>query len=237
MLDSFDSTPIFVVTHGDCIMYDPLKDRIQYTRNAGVVYEVGMEKDQFILRGAFDVTLNRLAEQTKPIIKNTVIVDLKSIINQITIDLKSEKTGKNEFILMGYTERESYCRAYINPTAATSITRMMIYPKGYKNPIFSFNKIETEAVIDDEIFKSPLERLRKSQLHLREMDIHEIKSADMQQFSKAIFIRSAIRHQELRGEIAQMGFQKIDWPEIINRDKRVSSILRKLFPIKDITGR
>jgi hypothetical protein len=232
MLDGFDSTPIFVVTHGDCIMYDPLKDHIQYTRNAGVVYEVGMEKDQFMLRGAFDVTLNHLTEETKPIIKNTVIVDLKSIINQITIELKSEKAGQNEFILMGYTERRSYCRAYINPTADIPITRMIIYSKGQKSPIFAFNKIETGEMIDEKIFLSPLKKLHESKLQLKEMDIREIKNADMSQLAKAIFIRSAIRHQELRGEIDKMGFQNIDWRETINRDQRVSSILRKLFPIK-----
>ena len=236
MMDSFDSTPIFVVTQGDCIMYDPLKDHILYTRNAGVVYEVGMEKDQFILRGAFDVAQRHLTEEPKPLIKNTVVVDLLSVVNQMTIDLKSKKMGRNEFLLVGYTKRKSCCKVYINPTADIPIIRMMIYPKGQKSPIFTFNKIDTEAIIDDGIFKSPLKRLRESKLRLKEMDVHEIKNADMTQLAKAIFIRSAMRHPELRGEIAQMGFQNIDWPEVINRDERVSSILRKLFPIKKITG-
>jgi len=227
MLDSFDSTPIFVVTQRDCIMYDPLKDHILYTRNAGVVYEVGMEKDQFILRGAFDVALRHLTGDPKPLIKNTVVVDLPSIVNQMTIDLKSEKTGQNEFLLVGYTERHSYCRVYMNPTADIPIIRMMIYPKDQRSPIFTFNKIETEAIIDDGIFKSPLKRLRESKLPLKEMDIHEVKNADMSQLAKAIFIRSAMRHPELRGEIAQMGFKDIDWTGVINRDAKVSSILRK----------
>lgn len=232
MLDSFDSTPIFVVTHGDCIMYDPLKDHIQYTRNAGVVYEVGMEKDQFILRGAFDVTLNLLTEEPKPLIKNTVVVDLLSIVNQITVDLKSRQMGRNKYLFVGYTERQSYCRAHINPTAEIPIVRMMIYSKDQRSPIFSFNKIETGAIIDDGIFKSPLKRLRESKLRLKEMDVHKLKNVDMTQWAKAIFIRSAMRHPELRGEIDQMGFEDIDWLATINRDKRVSSILRKLFPIK-----
>ena len=235
MLDSFDSTPIFVVTHGDFIMYDPLKDNILYTRNAGVLYEVGMKEDQFILRGAFNVAIDHLTGDPKPLIKNTVVVDLLSIVNQMTINLKSEKMDQNEFLLMGYTERDSYCKVHINPTADIPIIKMMIYPKGDKNPIFSFNKIETEAIIHDGIFKSPLKRSRESKLRLKEMDIHEIKNADMSQLANAIFIRSAMRHPELRGEIAQMGFQNINWPEIINRDERVSSILRKLFPIKEIT--
>ena len=237
MLDSFDSTPIFVVTHGDCILYDPQKDNIQYVRNAGVLYEVGMKEDQFILKGAFVVTWPHRNEKLKFLIKNTVVVDLLSIINQVTVDLKSNKTGRNEFLFMGFTERKGFCKAHINPTAAIPIIRMMIYPKGDKNPIFSFNKIETEAIIHDGIFKSPLKRLSESKLHLKEMDIHEIKNTDLRQWVKAIFIRSAMRHPELRGEIEQMGFKNIDWPEIINRDERVSSILRKLFPIKEITGR
>jgi len=232
MLDSFDLTPIFVVTQGDCIMYDPLKDNIQYTRNAGVVYEVGMEKDQFILRGAFNVALSHLAGDPKPLIKNTVVVDLLSIINQVTVDLKSLKTGENEFLFTGYTERQSYCRAHINPTTAIPIIRMMIYPKGQRSPFFTFNKIETETIIDDGIFKSPLKKLRESKLRLKEMDVPKIKNADMTQLAKAIFIRSAMRHPELRAEIAHMGFHDIDWPEVINRDEKVSSILRKLFPIK-----
>lgn len=235
MIDSYDSTPIFVVTHGDCILYDPQKNNIQYVRNAGVVYEVGMEKNQFILRGAFSVAMGHLIGEPKSLIKNTVVVDLLSIINQVTVDLKSKKTGRNEFLFMGYTERNGFCKAHINPTAAIPIISMMIYPKGDKNPIFSFNKIETEAIIHDGIFKSPLKRLRESKLHLKEMDIHEIKNTDLRQWVKAIFIRTAMRHPELRGEIEQMGFKNIDWPEIINRDERVSSILRKLFPIKEIT--
>jgi hypothetical protein len=40
----------------------------------------------------------------------------------------------------------------------------------------------------------------------------------------------------LREEIDQMGYQNIDWPEVIKRDKRLSSILRELFPIKEIIG-
>jgi hypothetical protein len=218
-------------------MYDPLIDNIQYPRNAGVVYEVGMEKDQFILKGAFNVALSHVAGDPKPLIKNTVVVDLLSIVNQMTIDLKSKKIDQNEFLLMGYTERQSYCRAHINPTAAIQIIRMMLYPKGQRSPFFTFNKIETEAIIDDGIFKSPLKKLRESKLRLKEMDVHEIKNADMTQLAKAIFIRSAMRHPELRAEIVQMGFHDIDWPETINRDERVSSILRKLFPIKKITDR
>lgn len=237
MIDSFDLTPIFVITKGDCIMYDPLKNNIQYTRNAGVVYEVGMKEDQFILKGAFDVAWRHWNEEPKPLIKNTVVVDLLSIINQVTVELKSKKTGQNEFLLMGYTERQSFCKAHINPTKSIPLTRMMIYPKGQRSPFFTFNKIETEEIIDDGIFESPLKRLRESKLRLKEMDVHKLKNVDMTQWAKAIFIRSAMRHPELRGEIARMGFQNIDWPEIINRDERVSSILRKLFPKKEITGR
>ena len=237
MLDSFDSTPIFVVTHGDCIMYDPLEDNIQYVRNAGVIYEVGIKEDRFIFKGAFNATWRHGNEEPKYLIKNTVVVDLLSIINQVSVDLRSKKTDQNEFLFMGYTERKGFCKAYINPAASIPIIRMIIYPKGDKNPIFSFNKIETETIIDDEIFKSPLKRLRESKLHLKEMDIHEIKNANLRQWAKAIFIRSGMRHPELRGKIDAMGFQNIDWPKVINRDERVISILRKLFPIKEITGR
>jgi len=237
LIDSFDSTPIFIVAHGDFIMYDPLTDHIPYTRHAGVVYEVGMERDQFILKGAFHVAWDQLTGAPRPFIKNTFLVDLLSIINQMTIDLKSEKIGQNEFLLTGFTVKDSYCKVHINPTAEIPIIRMMIYPKDQTNPIFTFNKIETGEIIDDGIFKSPLRRLSESKLHLKEMDMSEIKNADMSQLAKAIFIRSAMRHPELRGEVAQMGFQNINWQEIINRDERVSFTLRKLFPIKQITGR
>ena len=237
MLDSFDSIPIFIVTHGDCIMYDPLEDNIKYVRNAGVIYEVGMKEDQFILKGAFNVTWRHGNEEPKYLIKNTVVVDLLSIINQVTVDLRSKKTDQNGFLFMGYTKRKGFCKAYINPAASIPIIRMMIYPKGDKNPIFSFNKIETETIIDDEVFESPLRRLRESNLNLKEMDIHEIENANLRQLAKVIFIRSGIRHPEFRGEIDAMGFKNIDWPKVINRDERVFSILRKLFPIKEITGR
>jgi len=231
MLDRFDLTPIFVVTHGDCIMYDPLIDNIQYTRNAGVVYEVGMEKDQFILKGAFNVALSHVAGDPKPLIKNTVVVDLLSIVNQMTIDLKSKKIDQNEFLLMGYTERPSYCMAHINTTAVILLIRMIIYAKGQITPIFAFNKIETEATINDGVFRFPLMRLHSSGTPVNEMEIHEIESANILQEAKAIFIRSAIRHPELRRETAQR-IQDDDWLSITKRDEKVSSLLRKLFPIK-----
>ena len=234
MLDNFDSTPIFVVTHGDCIMYDPLKDNISYIQNAGVVYEVGVEREQFILRGAFDAATDHLIGKSKPLTKNTVVVDLLSIVNQMTIDLKSKRIDQNKFLLTGYTKRESYCAAQIDPTADIPVVSLMIFPKGQKNPIFAFNKIETEITIEDKIFMSPFKRLGDSKLRLIEMDINEIKKAYMSQLAKAVFIRSAIRHVELRGGIAQMGFQNIDWPYIKSRDDRLSSILRKKFPIKEI---
>lgn len=226
MLDGFDSTPIFVVTHGGSLLYNPRKDYVIYTRNTGVIFEVGIKKNQFVLKGAF----RQLAAESEPSIKNTVAVDLPAILSQIN-NPKSEKIGQNEFLLHGYTKRQGYCEAYINPTAAIPLTKMMIYPKGQKTPFFAINKIETEVTIDDGIFRFQLKRLHDSGVPVKEIGMHEIKIADMSQVVNAVFFRSAMRHPEQRRQVAQRG-QDVDWPSITRRDEKVSSILRKLFPIK-----
>ena len=236
ILDGFDSTPVFIVTQEHSLLYDPMKDHILHKRNKGLIFKVGhnLEKDQFILEAAF----RHLTEESKPFIKNTVIVDLPSILNQMTIDLKAEKIARNEFLLSGFTKNQGYGAAHINTTAVIPLTRMMIYPKGQRTPVFAFNKIETETTINDGIFKFPLTRLNSSGIPVKEMEIHEIESANILQEAKAIFmaieaifIRSAIRHPELRRETAQR-IQDNDWLSITKRDEKVSSLLRKLFPIK-----
>ena len=218
MLDGFDSTPVFVVTQEHSLLYDPLKDHILHIRNKGLIFKVGynLEEDQFILEGAF----RHLTVESKPFLKNTVIVDLPSILNQMTIDLKAEKIARNEFLLSGFTKNQGYVTAHINTTATIPLTRMMIYAKAQRTPFFAFNKIETETTINDGIFEFPLIRLHNSGLSVKEMEIHEIENANILQEAKVIFMaiegiftRSAIRHPELRRETSQR-IQDDDWLSI-----------------------
>lgn len=225
MLDGFDGTPLLVVAQENALLYDPMKDHLLHTGNTGVLFRVGFEKDQFVLNGAFQ----QGTRASKPVIRNTVVIDLPAILDQMRIDLRSEQSPQGDYVLSGHTVRQGYCEAHIDPAAAVPLTRMAIYPRGHRTPIFAFNRIEANTHIDGSRLAFPMDRLRASGLPVREMLPGEIENADMSHVAKAIFLRSALRHPERRGEVVQMGFRDVPWSTMRERDPRVSSALRELF--------
>jgi len=52
----------------------------------------------------------------------------------------------------------------------------------------------------------------------------------MSLMGRVLFVRSGIVFPETRKDLVQLGIKDSDWPEIERMDKRVSQVLREVFP-------
>ncbi len=224
MQDHVDGTPLFMIAQGNGLLYNPLEDRVNLLYNIGTLFKVGLKDNEFIL-----IAAARYRETSSgPELRNTVVLDLPSIVKRVTVGLKSRK-AKGGYLLSGYTPKGSFCQILVDPLSCPAIKRMDMYPKGESSPLFSFSRIAAGLYINRKNFEFPLKGIRDSGLKVQEIKITPVLADLFTQVSKAIFVRSALRHPELRSGVSQMGLGSLDWDEIEKIDKKNTPILRELF--------
>ncbi len=222
--DNFDGTPLLMIAQGNALLYSPLEDRVTLFHNTGTLFKVGLKNKEFVLKAGF------ISKETPsgPELKNTVVLDLPSLIKRVTVGLESQK-AKEGYLLSGYTPKGSYCQVLVDPFSSPSVKKMDIYPEGGSLPVFSFRRIEAGLYISQKNFKFPLKAIRDSGLMIQEKKVcSEIVSNLLKQIYGALFVRSALRYPALRPGLARMGLRNLDWDKIVETDKRTAPILREL---------
>jgi hypothetical protein len=230
IFDARDMTPVFIIAQTIAIFYDPLKYCLVSFRNVGVNFVIGMDENDL----KFICSFNYREVESKPEINNILEVDLVSILDEVTINTKSETT-KGEYAFSGETNEGSRFFAFVNPSSTVPFSKIAIYQKNDTIPLLVLNRIEADGEIADSIFQFPEKRLLGQGLCLIETGVEDLGFVDLLSVVvKTFFIRSALLSSEQRSDLGRLGFGHLDWSEIKKRDKVASRALRKVFSLNDI---
>lgn len=234
VLDGTDMTPIFIIAQRNALLYDPSKDNLILFRNVGVNFVIAMDKEQLqVICGYLHRT-----KKSKVEFADILKVDLVSILNNVTANLKIDRMEGDKYAFSGETREGGKLLALVDQSAAVPFTRMAIYQKNETAPLLVLNRIEGNVEVEDSTFQFPEKDMIDHRLNIKEIGIEELGFVDhLSLIARILFIRSALRFPEMRSDLTPLGLDNLDWSEIEKRDEKVSPVLRKLFQAKEERNR
>jgi hypothetical protein len=225
--DLEDGTPLAHCSNRRVMIYHPAEGRIYRCDNArgwfGNVLEEGNFKFSFGLKAHGE-------EAERP---HSLRLDARDLLDRATgsreivappdgkFELRTETERKNQFYLVYDLKREFPCVGYGVRTPGETETRVKVSPLLVNEPLedsdfrdFDFASLDGEFVVED-------------------IEITEELSAKQDQMLmgilSSIFIRAALRNEELRQELNARVESPIPWEKIEKNDKEMAPRLQALF--------
>lgn len=227
--DAVDLTPLYVVAGGTCLMYDPLKEKLQLLPDVGAHFEFGIVEEELQLLALADTKLKE-----NPILR----LDLPSILNRVQYNQKSQLLPEGIYRFTGDTMEGSTFSATIDPRAAIALTKFEITSAGDHEPTIVARRLTAETVVNSRVFSLPLEALQARGLG---METVSLKFSTFSQYMasqyRSLLARRAIRMPAERAELVQLDIRASDWETIIKRDQKIAPILREVFKIEELVSK
>jgi hypothetical protein len=224
VFDSFDLTPIMIVSDQKAAIYDPMNGSVSLLQKSGAVFDLKPQGEQYTANFAFNAPVDGK-------INNNFFLNFETLFQRVEkeVQVKKEKSGKIYF--SGLTARGNKCTAIYKEASYIPFSEISIFVKDIENPVLKFSKIKVDEKTDKSWFRFDAKKLKNCGIKIYELkevgmlDVVSIAASIM----KSVFARSAFRQKDLRQKIEQMIGQAPDWDKIAEFDKQNSQKLKKVF--------
>jgi hypothetical protein len=224
VFDDHDQTPVLIIIGHNALINDPLAISLTLIASAGVAFDLVPRGDEYNAQFAF----NMPSDGT---INNRIELDFKSMFARVTENVSIENASDGEVIFSGTTSKKSRCVAVLAPDEKFALRHDRLYIENEPLAILEINDIKVDVASQPAAVLFPMTQLDDSGIKYSRIEPQGMIDTAMVAASvlKAVFIRSAIRNQSLRGQIEEMTGQKIDWQMIEAFDAARSEQLRRIF--------